>query len=323
MSPPHPGNAAELPLPHRAVILAAIDHLCRQVLQGKCHTVHQAMIALLAGGHLLLEDMPGLGKTTLALALARTLGLSYGRVQCTSDLLPSDITGLSVYDRKESSFRFVPGPIFHQVVLVDEINRAMPKTQSALLEAMEEQQVTVEGKTYPLPHPFLVIATQNPVEMVGTYPLPESQLDRFLLTCGLGYPPAEVERAIFRHGSARADVQGLKAMLTAEQILAARASVREDVHLGEAVADYLYRLVDASRNHPLLLAGISTRGGISLADAARARAWLDGRRFVVPEDVQAVAVSVGAHRLLLREEGSARRQDLLRAMLQALPVPRG
>jgi len=308
MTSPTPSPAADFP--QRQAVLHVIDSLCRQTLQGKARALRLALLALLTGGHLLLEDIPGLGKTTLALALARTLDLGFGRVQCTSDLLPSDITGLSVFDQQRNDFRFLPGPIFQQVVLVDEINRAMPKTQSALLEAMEEMRVTVEGVTRPLPQPFLVIATQNPVEMVGTYPLPESQLDRFLFTSDVGYPPATIETAIFRHGSVRA-----------ERITAARRSVRQDVQLGERVADYLFRLVDASRRHPLVAAGISTRGGIGLADAARAWAWLEGRGYVMPEDVQAVAVAVGAHRLLLKEEGADKR-DLLRALLQEVPVPR-
>ncbi|HEX8960378.1 MAG TPA: AAA family ATPase, partial [Geobacteraceae bacterium] len=176
-------------LPKRAAMLGVIDSLASQYLKGKVKAIRLAMIALLSGGHILLEDIPGLGKTTLALALSSALGLSFGRVQCTSDLLPSDITGLSIFNREENRFTFIPGPIFHNIVLVDEINRAMPKTQSALLEAMEERRVTVEGVTYPLPEPFLVIATQNPVEQVGTYPLPESQMDRFIIRTGIGYPP--------------------------------------------------------------------------------------------------------------------------------------
>lgn len=307
--------------PSRTAILGAIDTLCHQYLQGKAKAVRLAVISLLTGGHMLLEDIPGLGKTTLALALARSLGLSFGRVQCTSDLLPSDITGLSVFERQTDRFTFVPGPIFHQIVLVDEINRAMPKTQSALLEAMEEGRVTVEGTTHDLPTPFLVIATQNPMEMTGTFPLPESQLDRFLFTSGIGYPPAEVETAIIRHGSLKHRLQDLEPVLTREQILEAMAEVRQ-VQLGEKVADYIYRLVKATRKHDRVQAGISTRGGIGLADAARAQAWLEGRDFVQPDDVQAVAPGIGGHRLLLREEGGLDRVDLMRSLVQQVPVPR-
>ncbi|HWI40366.1 MAG TPA: AAA family ATPase, partial [Verrucomicrobiae bacterium] len=215
----------------REEILAVTGALSRAGLQGKERAVRLALVGLLTGGHVLLEDIPGLGKTTLALALARSLGLSFGRVQCTSDLLPSDITGLSVFDRGENRFTFVPGPIFHNIVLVDEINRAMPKTQSALLEAMEERRVTVEGKTWELPSPFLVIATQNPLEQVGTFPLPESQLDRFMIRTGLGYPDPETEKAIIRGGSIRDRLREPDAhpVVAAGALLEAQRSVREDV----------------------------------------------------------------------------------------------
>ena len=199
----------------RAPVIRVIDVLAERYLRGKIQAVKLAMTSLLAGGHLLLEDIPGLGKTTLALALARALGLSFGRIQCTSDLLPSDITGLSIFDRNQNQFRFLPGPIFSNLVLADEINRAMPKTQSALLEAMEERRVTVEGTTYPLPEPFMVIATQNPLEQVGTYPLPESQLDRFLVTTGIGYPPEAMEKAIILAGSIRDDILEIAPLITA------------------------------------------------------------------------------------------------------------
>jgi MoxR-like ATPase len=309
-------------LSKRSEILAVIDTLSGRYLQGKIRAIRLAVDTLLAGGHLLLEDIPGLGKTTLALALARTLGLSFGRIQCTSDLLPSDITGLSIFDREENRFRFVPGPVFSNVVLVDEINRAMPKTQSALLEAMEERRVTVEGTTYPLPDPFLVIATQNPAEQVGTYPLPESQLDRFLVTTGIGYPPEAVEKAIIRAGSIREELRQIEPLLALEDLLQARRAVREEVYLSEKVTDYIYALVAASREDPLVLAGISTRGGIGLAEAARAAAYLEGRDHVLPEDVKSVAVPVGAHRLILRPEQEAlRKEEVLRAIVDRVPVP--
>ncbi|WP_429886316.1 AAA family ATPase [Geoalkalibacter halelectricus] len=309
-------------LAERDRIVSVIDTLANRHLQGKVRAVRLAIIALLSGGHILLEDIPGLGKTTLALALARVLGLSFGRIQCTSDLLPSDITGLSIYRREEHRFEFLPGPIFNNLVLVDEINRAMPKTQSALLEAMGERRVTVEGTTHVLPEPFLVIATQNPVEQIGTFPLPESQLDRFSLCTGIGYPPAAVEKAIIGGGSVRDQIGRLPALLSRDQILAARAALR-DVHLGEKVIDYIYALTLATREHPAVLAGVSTRGAITLGEAARAAAYLDGRAFVTPEDVKQVAPAALAHRLIVRpEHESLPKEELLRLLLNELPVPR-
>ncbi len=308
----------------RGEVLHVLHLLSRRYLHGKEEAVRLSLIALLAEGHLLLEDIPGVGKTTLALALSHALGLSFGRIQCTSDILPSDITGLSIFDRDESRFRFVHGPIFHNLVLTDEINRAMPKTQSALLEAMEERRVTVEGKTYRLPDPFLVVATQNPSEQVGTFPLPESQLDRFLISAGLGYPPAEIEKAIIRGGSIREEIEKIPPILGAEQIAAARRAVREQIHLSEKVIDYIHALVCATREHRFIASGISPRGAISLADASKAAAFLEGRDYVVPEDVKALAVPVGAHRLILRAEHEPlKKKEVLRSIVADLPVPRG
>jgi len=309
-------------LREREAILQLIETLSGRYLKGKVQAVRLSVIGLLAGGHLLLEDIPGLGKTTLALALARSLGLTFGRIQCTSDLLPSDITGLSILHRETNRFEFMPGPVFNNVLLVDEINRAMPRTQSALLEAMEEMRVTVEGVTYPLPEPFLVIATQNPVEQVGTYPLPESQLDRFLICTGVGYPPEAVEKAIIEGGSIRDEILRIEPVLTLEQLRLARRSVRDDVYLGEKLVDYIYALVAATRQHPLVASGISTRGAINLADTARAAAYLAGRDYVIPEDVQVVAGAVGAHRLILRPEQEAvGKREVLQSIVKSLPVP--
>lgn len=316
-------NAPQSPpqLACREQVLEVIELLSHNYLQGKVRAIKLAVICLLSGGHLLLEDIPGLGKTTLALALARILGLSFGRVQCTSDLLPSDITGLSILDRQQDRFRFIKGPIFHHLLLVDEINRAMPKTQSALLEAMEERKVTVEGTTYPLPEPFLVIATQNPSEQVGTFELPESQLDRFLLTTDVGYPPAELEKQIIRSGSVRGQLDQIEARLDAETILAARRAVRA-IHLGDKVTDYIYQLAAASREHRAVYCGISTRGAISLADGARAAAYLAGREFVVPEDIRQVLIPVAAHRLILRPEHQGRsKSEVLQSLADDIPVP--
>jgi MoxR-like ATPase len=306
-----------------AEIQTVIDTLNQQVLRGKERPLRLSMIALLAGGHLLLEDLPGLGKTTLALALSAALGLSFGRIQCTSDLLPSDITGLSIFDRETGRFRFVPGPIFNNILLADEINRAMPKTQSAMLEAMEERRVTVEGTTYPLPDPFLVIATQNPVEQVGTYPLPESQLDRFLIATGVGYPPEEMEKAIIRSGGIREEIHNIAPLVSREDLLEARRVVREEIQLGEKLVDYIYRLVGVTRDHPYLLSGLSTRGAINLAAAARAAAFLERRSYVIPEDVQLVALPVGAHRIILRtEHETLAKPEVLQSIIASLPVPR-
>ena len=309
-------------LAKRDVMLNVIDTLAGRYLQGKAKAIRLAVIALLSGGHILLEDIPGLGKTTLALALSSILGLSFGRIQCTSDLLPSDITGLSIFNREENRFKFMAGPVFNNVVLVDEINRAMPKTQSALLEAMEERRVTVEGITYPLPVPFLVIATQNPAEQVGTYPLPESQMDRFIIRSGIGYPPEEIEKAIIMHGSIRDDIRKITPVVKADEILEARQAAREHVYLSDKVASFIFNIVTATRNHPLIYSGISTRGGINLAEAARINAYLEGRDYVAPEDVKNVAVPVGAHRLICRSENeSLDKEELLALILKEIPVP--
>lgn len=308
--------------PHRQAVLQVIDCLATEYLQGKVQAIRLAIISLLAGGHLLLEDIPGLGKTSLALALSGILGLDFGRIQCTSDLLPSDITGLSIFDRQKNQFHFIRGPIFNNLVLVDEVNRAMPKTQSAMLEAMEERRVTIEGVTYPLPDPFLVIATQNPAEQVGTFPLPESQLDRFLITTGIGYPPPDLEKKIIQLGSVREQLETIQPLLSAEQILAARSFIRQQIFLGDKVTEYIHQLMLRSRVHEAVYAGISTRGGLNLAAAARAEAYLEGRDYVAPEDVQQVAVAVAAHRLILRPEASMQnKEEVFRSLLAETPVP--
>lgn len=315
-------NPSQPPQPQvRQKIQQLIQQLNLEILQGKERAIRLAISALLSGGHLLLEDIPGLGKTTLALALAKSLGLSFGRVQCTSDLLPSDITGLSILDRGENRFRFVKGPIFNHIVLVDEINRAMPKTQSALLEAMEERRVTIEGTTYPLPDPFLVIATQNPADQVGTYMLPESQLDRFLLATGLGYPRADLEKQIIRHGGIRNELETLTPLLAHEDFNAARVAASQ-IYLGDKLIDYIHALAQATRNHPMIQTGLSTRCAINLAEVARTSAFLAGRDYVVPEDVQEHFAPVGAHRLILRPEQSVlSKQEVLQSLVEDLPVP--
>jgi MoxR-like ATPase len=311
-----------MPLARREEILNVIDTLSTRYLKGKVRAVRLSMIALLTGGHILLEDIPGLGKTTLALALSGALGLSFGRVQCTSDLLPSDITGLSVFNREENRFRFMKGPVFNNIVLADEINRAMPRTQSAMLEAMEEHRVTVDGVTYPLDEPFLVIATQNPLEQSGTYPLPDSQMDRFIIRSGIGYPPEDIEKEIIRHGSIRDGLRDIPPLIGAEEIMEARKAVKESVYISQKVTEYIFSIVTMTRSHPLIISGISTRGGINLAEASKAHAYIQGREYVAPEDVQAIAGPVGAHRLILRAENERLdREEILGSILKNLPVP--
>lgn len=272
--------------------LAAIN----QVVLGKETRVRMALACLLARGHLLLEDLPGMGKTTLSHALAQVLGLSYQRIQFTSDLLPGDIVGTSVFERDSSSFVFHPGPIFAELLLADEINRATPKSQSALLEAMEERQVTVEGVTRALPEPFFVIATQNPVSQSGTFSLPESQLDRFLLRLSLGYPDSRAEHTLLSGCGGRQQKMDPELFLSKQQLLSAQEQVA-GVKASDALIAYILRLVEASRNHPQLAYGLSPRGSLALLAAARAWAFLEGRDYVIPEDVQALAPAVMAHRL--------------------------
>ncbi len=302
-------------------IVTTITRLDGAVLQGKEEALKLAMVAMLTGGHLLIEDLPGMGKTTLALALAGSTGLTLGRVQCTSDLLPSDITGLSVFRREEGKFSFIKGPVFNHLVLVDEINRSMPRTQSALLEAMEERRVTLEGVTYPLPDPFFVIATQNPAEQTGTYPLPESQLDRFLLCTDIGYPAVDLEKSIISGGGVRDRLEGLPTLLMPEDIIKARIEV-SSVFLSAKVLDYLYSIVKGTRTHKSVLTGLSTRAGIGLAMAARAVAYIAGRDYVAPEDVRDIAPACGGHRLLMRPgHESLDRKELIRIILADIPLP--
>ncbi|MBE2259120.1 MAG: AAA family ATPase [Candidatus Accumulibacter sp.] len=295
-------------------ILAAAD----QVVLGKSRQTRLALCCLLARGHLLIEDLPGVGKTTLAHTLARLLGFRFARVQFTSDMLPADILGVSILDRERSNFRFLPGPIFTQVLLADEINRATPKTQSALLEAMEEGQVTTEGETRPLPEPFFVIATQNPSSQIGTFPLPESQLDRFLLRIELGYPDHHAERSLLESGGRREQLPALTARLAAGDFAALQLQAAA-VHASPALLDYLQQLVEASRNDPRLLHGLSPRAALSLLAAARAWAFTDGRGMVLPEDVQAVLPAVARHRLRLVSGSHPAAEDIT-ALMRSVPL---
>ncbi|MFC0667125.1 AAA family ATPase [Azotobacter chroococcum] len=272
-----------------------------RVLLGKELQVRLALTCLLARGHLLLEDLPGMGKTTLSHALARVLGLGFQRIQFTADLLPGDILGTSVFDKESAQFVFHPGPIFCELILADEINRATPKSQSALLEAMEEGQVTIEGATRPLPSPFFVIATQNPVTQGGTFALPESQLDRFLMRLSLGYPARAAEKALLLAGSGRQRLPELEPVLDHAALAAIQAEIPR-VRVSDALVDYVLRLVEATRSQPQFAWGLSPRGSLALLAAARAWAYLAGRDYVIPEDVQAVLPAVAGHRLRERAD---------------------
>ena len=292
-----------------------------QIILGKDHQIRLALSCLLAGGHLLIENIPGVGKTTLAHALATTLGLNFQRIQFTSDLLPADIIGISVYDRDNASFKFHPGPIFTQVLLADEVNRATPKTQSALLEAMEERQVTTEGETRPLPEPFFVIATQNPSHQVGTFPLPESQLDRFLMRIHLGYPGADAERALLQGTSRRDMLNELKACMSPEELAELRLGVGR-VHASPALIDYLQALIRHTRTSSEFLSGLSPRAGLALLHAARAWALMDGRGEVLPEDLQAVIPGVVGHRLHASgQHGKVNGADVAASLIAAVAIP--
>jgi len=293
------------------------------VIEGKSDAIRLALTVLLAEGHLLIEDVPGVGKTMLAKALARSTGCSVRRIQFTPDLLPSDITGVSAYNQERREFEFKPGPVFANIVVGDEINRASPKTQSALLECMEERQVTVDGRTYPLTPPFMVIATQNPIEMEGTYPLPEAQRDRFTARISMGYPSAESELAMLdTHGSS-SPLDALEPVAQAEDMRELIAAVRT-VHVAEPLKQYVIRLVAATRSSPELRLGASPRATLHLLRAGRARAALDGRDFVIPDDMQGLALPVLAHRLLPSAEAVVTQQPperVLAAIVEHLPLP--
>ncbi len=290
-----------------------------KVVRGKEEVIRGALTCFLAGGHLLIEDIPGVGKTTLALSLAKAMSLSFSRIQFTSDLLPSDITGTSVFDQSKREFVFKPGPIFNNLVLADEINRATPKTQSALLEAMAEKQVTVDGKTYPLPEPFFVIATQNPLEHYGTYPLPESQMDRFMMRVSVGYPEPEVEKEIVMGANPLEKVEAIRPFVSPREIKEAMDSVKR-VYISPEVAEFIVSIAQQTRTDPKVLLGVSTRGTIHLSQCARAVAYTKGRDFVIPEDVLEVVERVIAHRLIVREGVS--KEEVVREVLQRVQIPR-
>ena len=298
----------------------AVIAMAGQVILGKERQIRLAMACILARGHLLIEDVPGVGKTTLSHALARLLGLEYQRIQFTSDLLPADIIGMSIFDRDSSTFRFHAGPIFAQIILADEINRASPKAQSALLEAMEEHQVTVEGETRPLPEPFFVIATQNPMHQVGTFPLPESQLDRFLMRINLGYPDAKAERELLKGAERRDMIQHLDRAMSTAQLVELQKAVPQ-MQVSDALLDYVQQIINHTRISPRFTQGLSPRAGVAILRAAQAWAMMEGRRQVLPEDVQAILPAVVGHRLHGSSDAAKGTFDPARELIAGVPIP--
>ena len=293
-----------------------------RVIVGKHHEVRLALVGLLCQGHLLIEDVPGTGKTVLAKAIARSLGCSFRRIQFTPDLLPSDVTGLSIYNQKTQEFEFRPGPIMAQIVLADEINRATPKTQSSLLECMDERQATVDGVTHMMPEPFLVIATQNPIEYEGTFALPEAQLDRFMLRLQLGYPQPVEEIVILDEQKRIHPLEEIEEVASTEELREMQAAVR-DIYVDSAVSEYIVRLVNATRNHPDVYLGASPRGSLALYRAGQAYAALQGRDYVIPDDIKALAVPALAHRLIIKTAATVRDVDanvIVRELLDSVPV---
>ena len=293
------------------------------VIVGKHHEVQLALIALLCQGHVLLEDVPGVGKTMLAKTIARSLGCSFKRIQFTPDLLPSDVTGVSIYNQKTGEFEYRPGPVLAQIVLADEINRATPKTQSALLETMEEKQVTVDGVTYPLPQPFIVLATQNPIEYEGTFPLPEAQLDRFLMRVSLGYPNRSEEIEVLSRQEQVHPLSTLKQVVPSSELTAAQQAIKS-VHVDRLIKEYIVAVVAATRKHDDIYLGASPRGSLGLQSAAQARAAIMGRDYVIPDDIKALAESILAHRLILNPAARIRNADarsIVNEILRNTPVP--
>ena len=294
-----------------------------RVIVGKDEIVNLALVAILCEGHILLEDVPGIGKTTLAKALARSLGCTFHRIQFTPDLLPSDVTGLSVYNQKTQEFEFRPGPLLAQVVLADEINRATPRTQSALLEAMQERQFTVDGRTLPLPRPFFVLATQNPIELEGTFPLPEAQVDRFFMRLKLGYPSAEEENSILKRYERSEPLEELVPVLSADELLERQKGART-VRVEDSVREYIVSIARATREHPAVELGASPRGTLYLYHAAQAYAALDGRSFVLPDDVKYLAPFVLTHRIMIGAQTRLRGRtpdEIVREVVDSVPAP--
>lgn len=306
-------------------VIKSVIRNTETVIIGKTNVVKMALSSLLAGGHVLMEDVPGVAKTMLVRTIAISTGCSYSRIQCTPDLLPTDVSGVSIYNQKNQEFEFRPGPIFHQIVVADEINRATPRTQSALLEAMAEGQVSVDGKTYPLEQPFLVFATQNPVEHEGTFPLPEAQLDRFMVRLSMGYPSALGELDLIERARLDHPVDSVKPVTTPDVIVKMQASIRE-IHVHEKVRDYIVRLVNRTRDSAHLSLGASPRASLALFRIAQAYAAVEGRSYVIPDDVKFLARAVLEHRLILNPESRLRRvtvESVLRDILSEVAVPGG
>jgi MoxR-like ATPase len=313
--------------PHQDLTIAQAAHLIERLQENvsraavvKSEILRLILATILGRGHLLLEDVPGIGKTLVAKALARSISARFKRVQCTPDLLPSDITGTSIYNQKDQRFVFMPGPLFAQFVLVDEINRATPRTQSSLLESMAERQVTVDGHQYKLDEPFFLIATQNPVETAGTFPLPEAQLDRFLISLSLGYPQFEDEVLILEREEHEDPLNNINPVLSPEHILALQNLVQK-IDVARPLKEYMIKLLIATRNHPDVLLGVSPRGGVSLQRAAQAMALLNHREFVTPDDIKAVAKGVLSHRMITHERSSELTQSIVDSILSSVPIP--
>lgn len=291
-------------------------------LQGKEKPLGLSLISFFSRGHLLIEDLPGLGKTTLAIGIAKSLGLTFGRIQCTSDLLPTDITGLSIYNKTSGDFEFHPGPIFNNIVLCDEINRATPKTQSALLEAMEEKQVTIEGKTYKLPRLFCVIATQNPAEQFGTFPLPESQLDRFMMKISIGYPSRQAEKEILKIGSKRENIYDIEPVVSQDEVSRIQEEISRSIHVSDKILEYTLSIIQETRTSEYLSAGLSTRGALTIVNTARTNAFFRDRSFVIPEDIRDLVEYTIPHRVIFREEyENLNRREIIRSIVDAVPTP--
>ena len=307
-------------------LLSRVRESVQSVIRGKNEVVQLALVALFARGHLLIEDVPGVGKTTLAHSLAKSFDCTFQRVQFTSDMLPSDVIGISIYNQQTEAFEFRPGPVFANIVLADEINRTTPKTQSALLEAMNESQVTVDNHTYPLPQPFMVVATQNPVEHHGTYPLPESQLDRFLMRLRIGYPPAESEKEILKSSALEDPLLKIRPNMTAAEVVEVQQAVRQ-VTVDDALIHYLLAVVEQTRHHPDLTLGVSPRGSMMLYRAAQAMALVEGRNYCIPDDVKRLVLPVFAHRIMVSSsyastlKRSNQAETILQEIIESVPVP--